>query len=115
MAIHRKGRKPEPTPWSHEGLERRGYRKCPRCWRHVVKLEEHIAAHDAGLIGADGRRRDRTPAERRRWAERQTGRADASARRTFLPRRDYERILRLAPEDFMEFRRQVDAVASQEP
>src|SRR2546428_13155366 len=67
-------RRREPTPWSHQGLERRGYKKCPLCWRHIVKLDEHIAAHEAGLIGADGKRRDRTPEEPRRWAERFNGR-----------------------------------------
>jgi len=112
--VHRKGRKPEPSRWSHEGLERRGYRKCPYCWRHLVKIEEHIAAHDAGLIGVDGRRRDRTAAERRRWAERHGGPAIAQGRRTFVPRKEYERILRLAPIDFLKLRRQIDALVSQD-
>lgn len=116
MAVRRNARKRPATPWSHEGLERRGYRKCPFCWRHVVKLEDHIAAHDAGIIGKDGRRRDRTPDERRKWADRYKDRgiADARTRRTFVPREEILRILRLRPIDLKRFRREIDAVVSQE-
>lgn len=107
------------TAWSHEGLERRGYRKCPFCWRHLVKIEAHVAAHEAGLIGPDGKRRDRTPAERQRWAQRYNGRAasgpQATDRAVFVRRRDYERILRLRPVDLAAFRRQIDAATDQEP
>lgn len=108
----------KPTPWSHEGLERRGYKKCPYCWRHLVKIEEHVAAHEAGLIGSDGKRRDRTPAETRRWARRYNGSAATERfrqeRRTFVARSDYERLLDLPAVDFKAFRRQVDAVVDQE-
>ena len=63
------------TKWSHEGFEGRGYHKCPICPRHLVKIEDHLAAHRAGFIGPDGRRRDRTASEQRRWTERFNGRA----------------------------------------
>jgi len=51
-------------PWSHDALERRGYHKCPYCWRHLVKIEQHVEAHRAGRIGPDGKRRDRGTDER---------------------------------------------------
>lgn len=112
-------RRREPTPWSHQGLERRGYKKCPLCWRHIVKLDEHIAAHEAGLIGADGKRRDRTPEERRRWAERYNGRPVTErlrqARRTFVPRAQLERLFQLPVVDYAAFRKQLDSVVDQEP
>lgn len=109
----------EPTRWSHEALERRGYKKCPLCWRHIVKIEDHIAAHEAGLIGADGKRRDRTPEEQRRWADRYNGRLATARRgqprRTFVPKAQLEDLLRLPVVDYVAFRKQIDAVVDQEP
>lgn len=105
-----KGRR-SPTTWSHEGLERRGYKKCPYCWRHLVKIEDHVAAHEAGLIGPDGRRTDRTPEERRRWSERFNGRPVTARYRTggaFIPKARLVEILRLAPVDLGAMRRQMD-------
>lgn len=117
MAI--RGRQPKrvPSPWSHAGLERRGYRKCPYCWRHLVKLEDHIAAHLSGMIGTDGRRRDRTPDERRRWAERYTRTVGVApqAPRRFVPRSALVLLFTHHPIDFRKFRAEIDAVASQEP
>jgi len=108
-------KKREPTPWSHEAYERRGYKKCPLCWRHIVKLDDHIAAHEAGLIGEDGKRRDRTPDEARRWAERYNGRAaTARPRRTFVGRAQTDELLRLPAVDYRSFRRQVDTAVDQE-
>jgi hypothetical protein len=108
----------KPTPWSHAGLERRGYKKCPYCWRHLVKIEEHVAAHEAGLIGSDGKRRDRTPEEDRRWAERYNGTTATDRfrqeRRTFVARSDYRRLLDLPAVDLKAFRRQIDAAVDQE-
>lgn len=72
------------TKWSHEGFERRGYHKCPICPRHLVKIEDHLAAHQAGLIGPDGRRTGRTASERRRWTERFNGRAATERFRSTL-------------------------------
>lgn len=115
MAIRRR----RPTPWSHEGLERRGYQKCPLCWRHIVKIDEHVAAHEAGLIGPDGKRRDRSAEERRRWAERYNGRAATDRhrqpRRVFVPRAHVVRLLQLPAVDYAAFRTQIDAVVDQEP
>ncbi len=109
-------RKREPTPWSHEAYERRGYKKCPLCWRHVVKIEAHIAAHEAGLIGADGKRRDRTPDEQRRWAERYDGRpATVRLRRRFASGTQVDELLRLPAVDYRTFRQQVDSAVDQEP
>src|SRR5438128_10699432 len=112
-------RRREPTPWSHQGLERRGYKKCPLCWRHIVKLDEHIAAHEARLIGADGKRRDRSPEERRRCAERYNGRPVTErlrqARRTFVPRAQLARLFQLPVVDYAAFRKQLDSVVDQEP
>lgn len=112
-------RSTRPTHWSHEGLERRGYKKCPYCWRHLVKIEDHVAAHREGRIGPDGKRRDRSLEEQRRWSERSNG-TPATERyrepqRTFVPRARYERILRLPPVDLERFREQVDALVDQEP
>lgn len=108
-----------PTPWSHEGLEQRGYKKCPYCWRHLVKIEEHVAGHREGRIGPDGKRRDRSPEEQRRWTERSNGSPATERfreiRRTLVPRARYERILRLPPVDLARFREQVDAAVDQEP
>ncbi len=106
----------KPTQWSHEGLEQRGYKKCPYCWRHLVKLEEHITAHEAGLIGSDGRRRDRTPAERR-WANRydaSVAERHRSERRRFVARSEYEELLKLPAVDFKSFRREIDAALDEE-
>jgi hypothetical protein len=116
MAIRGRQARRAPTQWSHEGLERRGYRKCPYCWRHLVKLEDHIAAHQSGAIGADGRRRDRTPKERRKWAERYKRSVGAAPQtpRTFVPRSEFVRLFAHAPIDFRKFRAQIDAVATQE-
>lgn len=111
------GRRRAPSPWSHEGLERRGYKKCPYCWRHLVKIEEHVAAHDAGLIGPDGRRMDRSAEERQRWAERFNGRPGSArhrAGRGFVPRAQIEELLRLPPIDIGAMRRQVDKVVDQD-
>lgn len=107
------------TAWSHEGLERRGYKKCPYCWRHLVKLEQHVAAHKAGLIGSDGKRTDRTPDEARRWGQRYNGsdateRFRAGMKRTFVSRAEVERLLKVSPPD-PSFSREVDAAADQEP
>lgn len=106
-----------PTPWSHEGLEQRGYKKCPYCWRHLVKIEEHVAAHEEGRMGPDGKRRDRSEAERRRWAERYNGSPATAAyvrpRQTFAPRAVLERILRLPPVDMDAFARDVDEAVDQ--
>lgn len=103
--------------WTHEGLERRGYKKCPYCWRHLVKIEEHIEGHRQGRIGPDGKRMDRTSAERRRWAERYNGRPATMAhlrpRRTFVPRAVLEEILRLPPVDAKAFSRDVDEAVDQ--
>jgi hypothetical protein len=114
-----RGRQPKrtPSPWSHAGLERRGYRKCPYCWRHLVKLEDHVAAHRSGTIGADGRRRDRTAEERRRWAERirRTVGGVPQAPRRFVPRDEFVRLFTHSPIDFQKFRAEIDAMASQEP
>ncbi len=63
------------TKWSHEGFERRGYQKCPICPRHLVKIDDHLAAHRDGRIGPDGKRTARGVSERRRWTERFNGRA----------------------------------------
>jgi hypothetical protein len=108
----------KPTPWSHEGLERRGYKKCPSCWRHLVKIEEHVAAHEAGLIGSDGKRRNRTPEDRHRWAQRYNGSAATERfrreRREFVARSDYERLLDLPVVDYKAFRKQVDAAVDQD-
>jgi hypothetical protein len=107
------------TAWSHEGLERRGYKKCPYCWRHLVKIEQHIAAHRAGLIGPDGKRTDRTPEEARRWSQRYNG-SDATERfrpgvkRIFASRAAVARLLRVSPAD-PSFGREVDAATDQEP
>jgi len=112
----RRGKKRGGAMWTHDALERRGYHKCPFCWRHLVKLEDHVAAHKAGVIGADGRRRDRTPQERRRWAERyRKPFANAGPPREFVPRGEYEHIFGIATVDIHEFRRQIDELASQEP
>ena len=111
-------RRREPTPWSHEGLERRGYKKCPLCWRHLVKIDEHIAAHEAGLIGTDGKRSDRSPEERRRWAERYNGRPATEPhrqRRMFVPRAQLERVLRLPAVDYTALRKELDTIVDQEP
>ncbi len=106
------------TAWSHEALERRGYKKCQFCWRHLVKIDDHVAAHELGLIGPDGKRRDRTPEERRRWAERYNGNAATerfrSARSMFLPRADYERVLRLPTVDYRIMRTQIDEAVDQD-
>src|SRR5438105_7223216 len=115
MAVSR-GKKRRPTPWSHEALERRGYRKCPFSWRHLVKLEDHIRAHNAGVIGPDGRRRDRSQEERKRWLERYRRPVrGAQPPRQFVPRSDYERVLGIFSADIHEFRRQIDGLVSQEP
>jgi len=106
-----------PSRWSHKGLERRGYKKCPYCWRHLVKIEEHMAAHEAGLIGPDGRRTDRTAEEQRRWAERFNGRpitARYGATRSFVGRARLEEILGLPPVDVSLMRRQMDKVVDQD-
>jgi len=107
------------TAWSHEGLVRRGYKKCPYCWRHLVKIEQHIAAHKAGLIGSDGKRTDRTPDEARQWEQRYNGkgateRFRAGVKRMFVSRTDVERLLKVSPPD-PTFSREVDAAADQEP
>src|SRR5437899_11451099 len=115
MAI-RRGKGRMLSPWSHEGLERRGYHKCPYCWRHLVKLEDHVAARKAGVIGPDGRRRDRTPHDRKRRTVRyQTRVGGAQPPRQFVPRGEYEHIFGIATADIHEFRRQIDELASQEP
>jgi hypothetical protein len=105
--------------WSHAGLERRGYKKCPLCWRHLVKIEDHIAGHEAGLIGPDGKRRDRSLAAQERWGARYNGSPGShrppSPRRTFVSRSEYERVLRLPPVEFRTFRKQIDALADQQP
>ncbi|HEV2249325.1 MAG TPA: hypothetical protein VGT60_02325 [Candidatus Limnocylindria bacterium] len=112
-------RKSAPSPWSHAGLERRGYKKCPLCWRHLVKIEEHIAGHEAGLIGPDGKRQDRSLADQERWAARYSGspasRHARQPRRTFVPRAEYERVLRLPSIDLAALRKEVDSLADQEP
>jgi hypothetical protein len=100
-------------------MERRGYKKCPLCWRHIVKIEEHIAAHEAGLIGSDGKRTDRSDAQRRRWAERYNGTAASlqrrSARATSVPRSQYRHLLELAPVDLRKLRAELDAASDPEP
>lgn len=114
MAVRRRR---VPTAWSHEGLERRGYKKCPYCWRHLVKIEDHIAAHEAGLIGPDGRRTDRRPEERQRWSERFNGRPVTARYRTsgaFVPRARLEEILRLPPVDLAAMRAQMDKLVDQD-
>lgn len=106
----------DPSPWSHEGLERRGYWKCPYCWRHLVKIEEHVAAHQQGRIGPDGRRRDRRPAAHRRLGPVSDGirtEATNAQRQTFVPRAVLERILRLPPIDGDAFARDVDEAVDQ--
>jgi len=85
----------------------------------LVKIEDHIAGHEAGVIGPDGRRRDRSPAEQERWAARYNGRPGShplrAPRRTFVPRSEYERVLRLPPVEFSAFRKELDALVDQEP
>jgi hypothetical protein len=108
-----------PSPWSHEGLERRGYKKCPYCWRHLVKIDEHIAAHKAGRIGPDGRRRVRGERSARRGSARRpafrVGAAPVTAgRRVFVGAADVNRILALTPPD-RTFFRDVDGAVDQEP
>jgi hypothetical protein len=83
-----------------------------------VKIEDHIAAHKAGVIGPDGKRRDRTVDERRRWSARYNGTAATEryrlARKVFVPRADYERVLRLPPVDYKTLKKQVDDALEQE-
>ncbi len=108
-----------PSRWSHQGLERRGYRKCPFCWRHLVKLEEHVAAHEAGRIGADGKRRDRSATEKRAWAERYNGTAatlrNAAEQAAFVRKARYRAVLELAPVDLVELRHELDGATRPEP
>jgi hypothetical protein len=94
-----KGRR--QSPWSHEGLEQRGYKKCPYCWRHLVKIDQHVEAHRTGRIGPDGRRRDR--------------KADVRnvIRRRWVGRTALARLAALAPDRGL--LREVDAAADQEP
>lgn len=73
-------------PWGHDALERRGYHKCPHCWRHLVKIEQHIEAHRVGRIGPDGRRRDRAPGER------------LVVRQRWVPRGALDRVAGLSPD-----------------
>ena len=68
----------KPSPWSHTSLEARGYRKCRYCWRHLVKINEHEEMHRMGVIGPDGKRTDRTLAEKHLWATRHQRVAGAS-------------------------------------
>lgn len=107
-----------PTPWSHEGLERRGYRKCPYCWRHLVKIEEHVDAHRAGRIGPNGKRRDRSRDEARRRTEPFDGalatvRFRGGIRRRWVPRADLERLAALPPD--RDLLRDVDKAVDQRP
>ncbi len=105
MATKHAGR---PTAWSHAGLVERGYQKCPYCPRHLVKIEEHVAAHRAGRIGPDGRRRDRARgAPQAPTAPAFDGGAMADGRRVFVPREDLERLFRLPSLD-PSFTRDVD-------
>jgi hypothetical protein len=84
-----------------------------------VKIEQHIAAHKAGLIGSDGKRTDRTPEEARQWEQRYNGsgateRFRAGTKRMFVTRTEVERLLKISPAD-PTFTRDVDAAADQEP
>ena len=113
MAARRRVR---PTPWSHEGLEQRGYKKCPYCWRHLVKIEDHVAAHKEGRMGPDGKRLDRGLAQQHRWAERYDGSPATEAyprRQVFAPRAVLERILRLPPVNMEAFAKDVDEAVDQ--
>jgi len=87
--------------WTHEGLERRGYKKCPFCWRHLVKIEQHVEAHRTGRIGPDGKRRDRAAEVR------------YAVRRRWVPRIALRRLAELPPDRGL--LREVDDAADQEP
>ena len=87
-------------PWGHDALERRGYHKCPYCWRHLVKIEQHVEAHRAGRIGPDGKRRDRSADGRQ------------VVRRRSVPRDALGRVTALSPDPTL--LREIDEAVDQE-